>query len=52
LVSDKKLEQKIEKLREEMYQAYNVGESKSNVLRISEELDMLLNKLQELNKSQ
>ncbi|HLQ71117.1 MAG TPA: aspartyl-phosphate phosphatase Spo0E family protein [Bacillota bacterium] len=51
MVSQKTLEQKIEQLRQEMYQAYNTGESENNVLRISEELDMLLNQLQKLKGS-
>jgi len=48
LVTKKTLEQKIEQLRLQMYQAYNRGESQSSVLRISEELDMLLNQLNQL----
>lgn len=52
LASKKTLEQKIEQLRLQMYQAYNSGEGSGNVLRLSEELDTLLNQLNELERSQ
>ncbi|HLR02210.1 MAG TPA: aspartyl-phosphate phosphatase Spo0E family protein [Virgibacillus sp.] len=48
-MADKTLEQQIEQLRLQMYQAYNQGKSGNKVLRISEELDALLNQLSEMN---
>ncbi|TQS75772.1 aspartyl-phosphate phosphatase Spo0E family protein [Ornithinibacillus gellani] len=44
------LEHKIEQLREKMYEAYQNHESSDVVLEISKELDVLLNKLDAINK--
>ncbi|ARI77814.1 aspartyl-phosphate phosphatase Spo0E family protein [Halobacillus mangrovi] len=45
-MNDKKgLELQIEEVREKMYEAYNVPNNYSEVLRISQQLDQLLNKL-------
>lgn len=45
-MNDKKgLELKIEEVREKMYEAYHVPNNYSEVLKISQELDQLMNKL-------
>lgn len=46
--SVKCLELKIERVRSEMYEVYNQSLDYEKLLRISEELDELLNKLDEL----
>ena len=46
--SVKCLELKIERVRSEMYEAYNQSRDYETLLRISEELDGLLNKLEDL----
>lgn len=45
------LEKKIEHIRQKMYEAYNNSEEYCEVVRISQELDDLLNQLDHLTKN-
>ncbi|MCA1022388.1 aspartyl-phosphate phosphatase Spo0E family protein [Halobacillus litoralis] len=44
------LNEKIESVRTKMYEAYENGRSYEELLKISQELDDLLNRLEEINK--